>query len=318
MLTMNKRGMAMSSISSAMRSMSKDDEMIVVDNGSTDGLSDWLRDKKSITPILNGRNLGVPVARNIGLQAASNDLILFLDSDIDLRTYALSAMKDALLDPSVGMVGDAGGIFIPEWVRSEIWGHDLPDGNYPGVNFIVGYCMALRRETIDVVGPFDEEFPLFYWEDVDYGIRVRKAGKSLSVISEICYHYGHSSISSRWSGKEISEVERLGIQRVLIKHEADCPVWAIAIADGASLEDVESLHRSLNEEHPNTILHVVSDSIPSSLPWRIAHRSQWYPDHLYRRKCTFSAGSWSCSSPKIPRRDDDLAAVTSPLDRRRF
>lgn len=317
MLTMNKRGMAIASLSSVLRVRSQDDEIIVVDNRSSDGLAEWLRTRNDLVPIIGDVDLTVPQARNLGISRASNDDILFLDSDIDLKPHSLTKMAEALSDPVVGMVGDAAGIFIPEWIRNDTWGHDLPDGNYPGTNFIVGYCMGMRRDTIDLVGPFDEGFPRFYWEDVDYGVRVRKAGRSLVVVSEICYHHGHSTVSARWTRREISEVEKAGMARMLKKHEHDCPVWALVIANDASEEDISTLHRSLNEEHPNTILHVVSD-VRSLPPWRLCFDGQWYPDHLYRRRCVFSAGRWVCSDPVVPQRDDGLAALTSPIDRRRF
>lgn len=318
MLTMNKKGRAISSLSSVLASRSDEDEVIVVDNGSTDGLAQWLESKEDIISVINGSNLGVPKARNIGISRASNEMVLFLDSDVDLKPHALRMMSSSLEDPVVGMVGDAAGLFIPEWIKDGTWGHDLPDGNYPGTNFIVGYCMGMRRDVIDLVGSFDEDFPLYYWEDVDYGVRVRKAGKSLVVISEICFHYGHSTVSARWSKKEISDVEQRGMNRMLLKHEEDCPVWALVVANGASEEEVSSLHRSLNDEHPNTIIHVISSDVSPAPPWRLCFEDGRYSSHLYRRTCEFSAGRWVCSDPTTPRRDDVLAAVTSPINRRRF
>ncbi len=79
----------------------RDYEVIVVDDGSTDGMSDWLRDfQKGLTTynlqLTTTPNRGAPVARNVGLQKAKGEYVLFCDADVIMRPDMLQKMYDAL------------------------------------------------------------------------------------------------------------------------------------------------------------------------------------------------------------------------------
>ena len=321
MLTMNAMPRTISSLSTVRRAMATSEdpvELIVVDNGSTDGLLDWLRRQPDISLVDNGRNLGVPKARNIGIDRAGGDSILFLDSDVDLKPHAIPMFLDRLSEPDVGMVGDSAGILIPEWADTGRYSHDMSDETFPGVNFIVGYCMAIRSDAIEAAGRFDESYPLFYWEDIDYGIRVRKAGFSIAVVSETCFHHGRSTVSAMGSSGEVRRVEEIGRLKTMDKHRIDCPTWALAISTGGDPDDVEELEGRLRSLRPNTILHVVSPdgSIPDARPWRVSLQGERYPRSSYSRVCVWTGGRrWEVGPYVEPVRDSTIGTLNDPLSR---
>ncbi|HRV95682.1 MAG TPA: glycosyltransferase, partial [Anaerolineae bacterium] len=81
-------------------------EVIVIDNGSTDGLADWLRaDYPQVTLIANGENLGYCTATNQGFAASRGEYIIVLDDDTVLEPGFLSAMVAAAQSADdIGMV----------------------------------------------------------------------------------------------------------------------------------------------------------------------------------------------------------------------
>lgn len=315
-LTMNALGRTISTIASVRRATEGlPVELIVVDNGSTDGLTGWLAAQPDIWLVANGRNLGVPMARNIGIRTARHDHLLFLDNDIDLKPHAIPMFDARLADPIVGMVGDAGSVLIPEWARGDITSHDTSDGDFPGNNFLVGYCMATRRDVIAAVGPFDEAYPLFYWEDIDYAIRVRKAGYDLAVISETCFHHRRATVASANRGEFVRQVEEEGKARTLDKHGRDCPTWALV--EGGTDETVTQLEASLRDVRPNIILHIVSPdlSVTERRPWRVVLPGEMYPRASYSRICTWNGG-WTIGPYRTPTRDHVVAELNDAIERR--
>jgi GT2 family glycosyltransferase len=170
-------------------------EVIVVDDGSDDDTSALARRHLAQGPhehdvLRSARNRGCPHARNLGLARASGEIVAFIDADgyaardwlrelvrpfTDARVGAVASTVFYDADPLV--VNGAGGI-----VNRQGWAADLSMNEpYERARIAVealypmGCGMALRRETVDIVGPFDDRM-LNYYDDVDYGIRVWRAG----------------------------------------------------------------------------------------------------------------------------------------------
>jgi glycosyltransferase involved in cell wall biosynthesis len=320
MLTFNSRVRSISSLASVRRAAaSSNSELIVVDDGSTDGLADWLRLQDDIVLVEHTRNVGVPRGRNDAIEVASGDGILFVDSDVDLKPHAIDKFVERLSEPDVGMVGDSAGIFVPEWAAAGRYSHDMSDELFPGVNFVVGYCMAIRSDAIERVGKFDESYPKFYWEDIDYGIRLRKAGYSIAVVSETCFHYGKSSVSATGSSGEVKRVDEIGRRKVVEEHGSDCSTWALAISTSGDPAEVEDLEAKLANLRPNTVLHVVAPdgSIEDSRPWRVVLPGERYPRSSYSRVCVWTgAKRWEVGPYVEPVRDSTIGMLNDPLTRR--
>jgi GT2 family glycosyltransferase len=125
--------------------------LIVVDNGSTDGSREWLKQKVSHL-ILNDANLGAGEGRNQGVREAKHDLIVFLDSDvvIDDRDW-IDKLWSYTVDKRVGI--------IEARIRNK-------DGH---IRFAGMSCCMVRKKVFREIGLFDSKFTV--GEDIDFWLR---------------------------------------------------------------------------------------------------------------------------------------------------
>ncbi|MFN8545163.1 MAG: glycosyltransferase family 2 protein [Candidatus Binatia bacterium] len=190
-------------------------EVIVLDNGSEDDTVATTRQKFPwVTLIENGSNLGFCRGNNVGLTYALEhgfDHVMLLNSDTLCTKTLLSELVRVLeSDPRIGIVG-AKNLLMENpdftWGKYGIvtWGPMLvrttgrfqPDDkrNDPpmDVDWVIGNACMMRREALEKVGLFDEE----YWqcnEDVDWCYRARKAGfRVVYVDTATILHKGGSS-----------------------------------------------------------------------------------------------------------------------------
>lgn len=188
-----------------------DFEIIVVDNGSTDGSVEWLTEHHpSVRVICNAENLGFAVANNQAILASQADFIVTLNNDTRVEPGWLAALVGAVQhDPTVGM-GASKMLFAdrPEIINSTginldrvgiAWDRsggetDSPSEIHPFEVFGPSAGAALyRRAMLDEVGLFDERF-FMYLEDVDLAWRARLAGwRCLCVPSSRVYHVHSAS-----------------------------------------------------------------------------------------------------------------------------
>ncbi|HEV2462109.1 MAG TPA: glycosyltransferase, partial [Ktedonobacterales bacterium] len=157
-------------------------EIIVVDNQSTDGSYAWLCERygESIRLVQNSRN-GCASGRNLGIQHARGDLILFMDSDQwALSTRWLDAPLDILQRHRwVGAIGWGGGWFEPPSMGGPTTA-SLPHGGIrPGAMFRtdIGYLgsggLLVRRELLTGGLTFDEQYDPTCFEDTDLSLQIR-------------------------------------------------------------------------------------------------------------------------------------------------
>jgi GT2 family glycosyltransferase/tetratricopeptide (TPR) repeat protein len=158
--------------------------------------------------ICNEQNLGFAGANNVGYDASSGDVILFLNSDTVVPRAGLIRLIESLLSSgSIGAVGPftntAGyhqgieptysdlstlGLFAMEFAA-----RDLPDQE---VSMLVGFCFAAKRHVIEEVGgAFDERFKRAYYEDNDVCMRIAMAGYKLKLATRAFVHHEAGSRS---------------------------------------------------------------------------------------------------------------------------
>lgn len=195
-------------------------EIIVVDNASTDESLDALQDIPQVQIINNPANLGFATACNIGSRVASAPFLLFLNPDCAVQPGALAALLSVIAtDTAIGVtagvlmnldgteqVGGRRAVPTPwrAFVRAfglvrfchrwpqlfydfNLHKHPLPEEPIE-VEATSGACMMIRREAIDDVGDWDEEYFL-HCEDLDLCMRLRQKGwKILFVPQAIFIH----------------------------------------------------------------------------------------------------------------------------------
>lgn len=190
-------------------SCSKDSiEVIVIDNASSDGSVEMLKEYNNITAIYNQENKGFPAGCNQGMSLAcrENDLLL-LNSDALLMPNSLFWLRMGLYeDESVGCTGAVSNYAgnyqgIVEKLNSyeEIYNYAIRNNipmksPYIKKMFLIGFALLIRRDAFTDVGYLDERFSPGNFEDNDYGLRMIEAGyKMILCKNSMIYHYGHAS-----------------------------------------------------------------------------------------------------------------------------
>ncbi len=222
---------------------SGDAELVVVDNGSTDGSAEWIRDELPVLcaghglefrPILNDANAGCSTARNQALAAASGDFVTFLDNDVEPATPAwLDALHARMgMVPDTGMVG---GLLLypprlnaPEMIqcagvgisrtghvcfvgRGEPFGAAYAEARE--VQCLISACMMISRDLYLRYGGFDEIFNPVQFEDFDLCYKFRENGwKAWYEPLARMYHHESTTTAGSPSIRNAAVVVRNGLK----------------------------------------------------------------------------------------------------------
>lgn len=208
----------------ALRSQAYPDvEVILVDNGSTDGSQALVTEQYPEVQLLAlDRNLGLTGGNNAGFRAAQGDILISLNNDTEAHPGFVEALVNASMEhPEAGMVaakmllfdrrdhihsaGDGYGVDGIPFNRG-VWQRD--EGQFDEPGWIFGGCggaVAYQRAMLDDVGLFDESF-FMYCEDVDLNWRAQLAGWRCWYTPEsVIYHKlsatGGGSVASYYTGR---------------------------------------------------------------------------------------------------------------------
>jgi GT2 family glycosyltransferase len=203
-------------------------EVIVVDNGSSDGSVEMIRARyPGVQLIENHANLGFAAGNNVGIRASCGDYVVILNNDAELDGRAVSAMRRAIdKDRRYGACAskiylkferdllDAAGIVVcPDGLS--IGRGRLENGECYNreeeVFFGSGCCLMARREMLEDVKMGDEYFDesfFMYADDTDLGWRARLRGWKTVYAPDAKVYHLHSASSESYSPLKAFLVER--------------------------------------------------------------------------------------------------------------
>ncbi len=165
-------------------------EILIVDNGSTDGSAEWLEAQPDIKLVRNPYNFGAPRARNQAIRHAQGDWVAFLDNDVFVPEGWLDrALYHGAVDPAVGSIplcaNRASKHQVIEYHGSDD-GEELQrfaDAHFESAprrgmdaTLFTSLGVLVRAEALDRIGGFDEAFSPWGFEDDDIALRVRLSG----------------------------------------------------------------------------------------------------------------------------------------------
>jgi len=179
-------------------------EVILVDNGSTDGTVEAVRAAYPDMMVIDtGKNLGFTGGNNVGIQFALEhgaDYIMLLNNDTIVAPDMIDLMIEAMeADPTIGVTGpmiyyydspdtiwSAGGSI--DWARgmTSMIGLNEEDKGQFGeapqmVDFVTGCAMLARREVWEQAGLLDDKF-FMYYEETEWCVRASRAGYGIAFI----------------------------------------------------------------------------------------------------------------------------------------
>jgi GT2 family glycosyltransferase len=181
-------------------------EIIVVDNASRDGTLRLVEESPYTPKIVRSEtNLGCAGGNNLGWHAAKGDIIVFLNPDtVPTKNWLENLIAPFLSRSDVVITGSklyypnshriqhAGGILYPNAMCDHFGNGELDHGQYDElreVDYVTGAAIAVRRDFLQSMGGFDEDYFPAYYEETDLCYRARRKGFGvLYVPTAVVYH----------------------------------------------------------------------------------------------------------------------------------
>jgi glycosyltransferase involved in cell wall biosynthesis len=175
-------------------------EVIVVDDGSTDGTVAWLRQHQAELPhvvLFEQDHKGPSVARNVGIEQSQGDTIIFIDSDLVVLEDFLQNHATALQSAQMRLGHD----------RLFTYGRVVNTANFDNPTsepfkitdysqaFFATTNVAIAKHWLVEAGLFDPQFTLYGWEDLELGVRLKNLGLSLIKVPEAVGYHWHPPFS---------------------------------------------------------------------------------------------------------------------------
>lgn len=234
-------------------------EIIVIDNGSTDGTAQYLKETDtSLRYRLLSSNTGFAAGVNQGLKMSRGETVLLMNNDILVTVNWLSNLLKALQSyTNHGLVGPvtnyiSGSQKIDVHYRNEKELHQFAIQNNQSdrrrwrlTDRLVGFCMLMRRDTLTRIGFMDEGFELGNCEDDDYGLRARLLGYRLLICEDAFIHH-EGSVSMRALKEQFQQVYERNLAYYRKK-------WGDVEELLAELQTQEQASRQMTDFYPSHI-----------------------------------------------------------------
>lgn len=262
-----------------------DYEVVVVDDGSTDGTLEWLAERKAEFPHVRWfeqSHQGAAGARNLGVEKARGETIIFIDSDLVVTEDFLQAHAEGLERGRQESGSD----------RLFTYGRVINTSNFENptaepykiTDFSAAYFatgnVAIARHWLLKAGLFDTRFQLYGWEDLELGVRLKQLGlKLIKCPAAVGYHW-HPPFSLEQLPSLIDKEIQRGRMGVLFYQKY--PTWEVRMMIQMTglhriLWGILSLGGMLNERTMAPLLQWLIDRGKSQLALEIARIFlNWY------------------------------------------
>jgi len=205
-------------------------EIVLVDDGSTDETLDWLAAHREEFPhvrCFEQNHAGPAAARNLGVEEALGDTIIFIDSDLVVLKSFLRSHFDALIQGREKLGGDR---FFTYGAVINTCNFENPTAEpYKITDFSAAFFatgnVAIPKHWLEKAGLFDVSFQLYGWEDLELGVRLKKLGLQLIKCPQAVGYHWHPPFSLQQIPKLIDQEIQRGRMGVLFyqKH----PTWEV-------------------------------------------------------------------------------------------
>ncbi len=235
-------------------------EVVVVDDGSTDGTVDWLQNASSFPHVrlFQQNHQGPAAARNLGVEKATGDTIIFIDSDLVVTEVFLQAHAEGLQsgqEPEIRSQksevenqnqliphnSPSSASASPSSLPSPVftYGRVINTANfddptaepYKITDFSAAYFatgnVAIARIWLEKAGLFDTRFQLYGWEDLELGVRLKQLGLTLIKCPDAVGYHWHPPFALEQLPNLIDKEIQRGKMGVLFyqKH----PTWNVRL-----------------------------------------------------------------------------------------
>ncbi|WP_315861635.1 glycosyltransferase family 2 protein [[Limnothrix rosea] IAM M-220] len=205
-------------------------EIVVVDDGSTDGTVTWLQNDATQYPhvrLFEQAHKGAAAARNLGVEQAKGDIIIFIDSDLVVTETFLAAHLEGLRQGKRKLKSDrlfTYGRVINTANFAEPTSEPFKVTDYSAAYFATGN-VAIARQWLLEAGLFDTGFQLYGWEDLELGVRLKKLGLTLIKCPDAVGYHWHPPFSLEQIPQLIDQEIQRGKMGVVFyeKH----PTWEV-------------------------------------------------------------------------------------------
>ncbi|MBI6546603.1 MAG: glycosyltransferase [Cyanobacteria bacterium NC_groundwater_1444_Ag_S-0.65um_54_12] len=213
MVTYNSLHTIAEGVRSVLQNLGAADELIVVDNASSDGTVEFLQSLSGQDPrvriVFSEQNLGFSAGSNVGLRVAKGEYLVLLNPDTVVTPGWLDRMKQPFADPNVGAVGPTSDYVagLQKYQRYLPDEGKVPDliadllaernaGKVVETKLLIGFCLMVPRRVIAEVGLLDEALFLGN-DDLDLSWRLREQGYRLVIATDaFVHHVGQVSFGS--------------------------------------------------------------------------------------------------------------------------
>ncbi|WP_024345657.1 glycosyltransferase family 2 protein [Lacrimispora indolis] len=218
----------------------KNFELLVVDNGSTDGSVEWLKEK-NISSIFLEENTGFSGAVNVGIRHTKTPYVILLNNDTEPEPDYVKELVHAMdRSPNIFSVSskmiqlyhkelmdDAGDMYsILGWVYQR--GVGQSSKGYQKVRSVFSACAGAaiyRRKVFEEIGGFDEAH-FAYLEDTDVGYRAKIHGYvNLYCPTAVVYHVGSGTSGSKYNSFKV----RLAARNIIYLNYKNMPVLQLLV-----------------------------------------------------------------------------------------